>query len=54
MKTLTITTGLILIAFIVAVSPVLGDEDMDPAPLGFKFGMSDGDAKKKIKCTHQI
>ena len=48
-KTISITTGLILMAFIVAVSPVSADDDMDPSPLGFKFGISDGEAKKKIK-----
>ncbi len=48
MKTLTMITCLIFAALAVTFTNVSA-ENTDMAPLGFKFGMSNGDAKKQIK-----
>lgn len=48
MKTISITTGFILFLLILSV-PHVSAESPDPAPLGFKFGISNGHAKKQIK-----
>ena len=48
MKTFSMITCFMFIALAVAVSSVSA-EDTEQAPLGFKFGISNGDAKKQIK-----